>query len=304
VDPARLNGYNLSIDDLNKALNAANTSGRETRITRNRLSIPLQAGTLLSDVETLETLVVGHHEGAAVHLNDVASVKRGGAVPDKSVLLGFGPAGDGEPGRIYPAVTMAIAKKSGENAINVTQAVEDRLELLKGRVVPDNTRILTTRNYGRTASDKAQKLISDLVMATISVMLLVLAAMGWRQATVVGISVLLTLLLTLVFSWAWGFTLNRVSLFALIFAIGILVDDAIVIVENVNRRIQSSSDPAIRVIPKAVDEVGTPTIMASLTIMAALLPMAFVTGLMGPYMSPIPINASAGMVLSQVVALC
>jgi len=302
VDPARLNGYNLSIDDLNKALNAANTSGRETRITRNRLSIPLQAGTLLSDVETLETLVVGHHEGAAVHLNDVASVKRGGAVPDKSVLLGFGPAGDGEPGRIYPAVTMAIAKKSGENAINVTQAVEDRLELLKGRVVPDNTRILTTRNYGRTASDKAQKLISDLVMATISVMLLVLAAMGWRQATVVGISVLLTLLLTLVFSWAWGFTLNRVSLFALIFAIGILVDDAIVIVENVNRRIQSSSDPAIRVIPKAVDEVGTPTIMASLTIMAALLPMAFVTGLMGPYMSPIPINASAGMVLSQVVA--
>ena len=302
VDPAKLAGYNLSVDDLHKALNAANASGRETRITRNRLSVPLQAGTVLSDVEMLETLVVGHHQGAAVHLNDVASVKRGGTVPDESVQLGFGPAGDGEPGRIYPAVTMAIAKKSGENAIDVTQAIEDRLELLKGRVVPDNTHILTTRNYGKTASDKAQKLISDLIMATISVMLLVLAAMGWRQAAVVGLSVLLTLLLTLVFSWAWGFTLNRVSLFALIFAIGILVDDAIVIVENVNRRIQNSSDPALRVIPKAVDEVGTPTIMASLTIMAALLPMAFVTGLMGPYMSPIPINASAGMVLSQVVA--
>ena len=302
VDPAKLAGYNLSVDDLHTALNAANAAGQETRITRNRLSVPLQAGTLLSSVDTLETLVVGHHEGAAVHLNDVASVRRGGTVPDESVLLGFGPAGEGEPGRIHPAVTIAVAKKSGENAINVTRAIEDRLELLRGRVIPDNTEVLTTRNYGKTASDKAQKLISDLVMATISVMLLVLAAMGWRQAAVVGLSVLLTLLLTLVFSWAWGFTLNRVSLFALIFAIGILVDDAIVIVENVNRRIHNSSDPAIKVIPRAVDEVGTPTIMASLTIMAALLPMAFVTGLMGPYMSPIPINASAGMVLSQIVA--
>ena len=302
VKPAKLAGYNLSIEDLHKALNEANSSGRETRIVRNRVSVPVQAGTLLSDTETLETLVVGRHEGSVVHLEDVATINRAGAVPDESVRLGFGPAGKGEPGRTHTAVTMAIAKKSGENAIDMTGAIEQRLELLKDRVIPDNTRVLTTRNYGETASDKAQKLISDLVMATVSVMLLVLAAMGWRQATVVGVSVLLTLLLTLVFSWAWGFTLNRVSLFALIFAIGILVDDAIVIVENVNRRVRNSSEPVVRVIPAAVDEVGTPTIMASLTIMAALIPMAFVTGLMGPYMSPIPINASAGMVLSQVVA--
>ncbi|MGM0433493.1 MAG: efflux RND transporter permease subunit [Pseudomonadota bacterium] len=302
VEPANLAGYGLGISDLQQAIRAANATGQETRITRGGLSIPVQPGEPLQQVEALRSLVVARNNGAAVHLSDVASISRGGTVPDASVQLGFGPAGDGEPGERYAAVTLAVAKKTGENAIDVTTAVSDRLEQLRGRVIPDDVEVLTTRNYGQTASDKARKLISDLIMATLSVMLLVLAFMGWRQAMVVGLSVLLTLLLTLVFSWAWGFTLNRVSLFALIFAIGILVDDAIVIVENVNRRIRNSDDPAIRVIPTAVDEVGTPTIMASLTIMAALLPMAFVTGLMGPYMSPIPINASAGMVLSQLVA--
>jgi multidrug efflux pump subunit AcrB len=302
VDPARLAGYDLTLAEVREALQAANASGRETRIVRDRLSVPLQAGTPLSDQEALRTLVVARKGGSAIHLEDIATIQRGNTVPDASVLMGFGPAGSGEPGEIHTAVTLAIAKKAGENAIDITRAVKDRLALLKGQLIPDNTRIVTTRNYGETASDKARKLISDLVMATAAVMLLVLAAMGVRQAAVVGLSVLLTLLLTLVFSWAWGFTLNRVSLFALIFAIGILVDDAIVIVENVNRRIRNSSEPAKQVIPRAVDEVGTPTIMASLTIMAALLPMAFVTGLMGPYMSPIPINASAGMVFSQLVA--
>ncbi len=302
VEPARLAGYGLGISDLRQAIRAANATGQETRITRSGLSIPVQPGEPLQQVAALRSLVVARNNGAAVHLSDVATVSRGGTVPEASVQLGFGPAGDGEPGQRYPAVTLAIAKKAGENAIDVTTAVSDRLDQLRGRVIPEGVEVLTTRNYGKTASDKARKLISDLIMATLSVMLLVLAFMGWRQAMVVGLSVLLTLLLTLVFSWAWGFTLNRVSLFALIFAIGILVDDAIVIVENVNRRIRSSGDPALRVIPTAVDEVGTPTIMASLTIMAALLPMAFVTGLMGPYMSPIPINASAGMVLSQLVA--
>lgn len=301
IEPARLAGYGLGVSDLQQAIRAANATGQETRITRSGLSVPVQPGQPLQQLESLRSLVVARNNEAAVHLSDVASVSRGATVPDASVQLGFGPAGDGEPGKRYPAVTLAVAKKAGENAIDVTTAVSDRLEKLRERVVPGAIEVLTTRNYGQTASDKARKLISDLVMATVSVMLLVLAFMGWRQAMVVGVSVLLTLLLTLVFSWAWGFTLNRVSLFALIFAIGILVDDAIVIVENISRRLQDSGHPAGRVIPAAVDEVGTPTIMASLTIMAALLPMAFVTGLMGPYMSPIPINASAGMVLSQLV---
>ncbi len=302
VEPAQLAGYDLTITDIRAAINTANASAREARVTRGGLSVPLRVGTLLSDVAALEGLVVAQRDGGAVHLADVATVQRGGSVPDESLQIGFGPAGEGEPGTVHPAVTLAVAKKRGENAIDVTRAVQQRLALLEGRVVPDNTRVVTTRNYGKTATDKAQQLITDLIMATASVMLLVLAAMGWRQAAVVGLAVLLTLLLTLVFSWAWGFTLNRVSLFALIFAIGILVDDAIVIVENINRRLNISTEPARRVIPQAVDEVGTPTIMASLTIMAALIPMAFVTGLMGPYMRPIPINASAGMVLSQLVA--
>jgi len=305
-DPALLAGYRLGLDDIALALQAANSSSQPVRITRDNLSIPVQAGLLLEDVESIRSLVIGMHQGAAVFLRDVAKISRGSTVPDRSVMLGFGPgkAADrpGTVGQVYPAVTLAIAKQPGENAINITEAIEARLQLLKNRALPEDIEVVITRNYGETASAKARKLITDLVSATLCVMLLVLAAMGWRQATIVGVAVLVTLLLTLVFSWAWGFTLNRVSLFALIFSIGILVDDGIVITENINRRIQNSLHPVKDIIPVAVDEVGTPTIMASLTIMAALIPMAFVSGLMGPYMSPIPVNASAGMVISQIVA--
>ncbi|WP_404362802.1 efflux RND transporter permease subunit [Marinobacter sp.] len=305
IDTALLDGFKLSIDDLSHALRSANASSQEARITQDGLSIPVQAGTLLESVETVRRLVVGMQNGAAVFLEDVAEVSRGGTVADQSVMMGFGPAAEGQsgvPGELYPAVTLAIAKKPGENAVDITRAIESRLDLLRNRILPANVEVVVTRDYGKTASDKASQLISDLISATVAVILLVLAAMGWRQAVIVGSAVLITLLLTLVFSWAWGFTLNRVSLFALIFSIGILVDDGIVITENINRRIQNSRRPLREIIPLAVDEVGTPTIMASLTIMAALIPMAFVTGLMGPYMQPIPINASAGMVFSQIVA--
>jgi multidrug efflux pump subunit AcrB len=299
-DPDRLAGFGLTLANIREAVQAANSSAGETRIVRDGVSIPLQAGSLLETAEQVRLLVVGLRGDTPVRLDDVAEIHRGVTVPDRSVMLGFGPGAEAD--RVYPAVTLAVAKKPGENAIDIADAVRARLDALEGRVIPDNTEILITRNYGETASAKARSLIRDLVSATISVILLVLATMGWRQALIVGLSVLVTLLLTLVFSWAWGFTLNRVSLFALIFSIGILVDDAIVIVENVHRRISISKRPIRDIVPVAVDEVGTPTIMATLTVMAALIPMAFVTGLMGPYMSPIPINASAGMVLSQVVA--
>jgi len=304
LDPALLAGFGLTVEDLATALAAANASSQEVRVTRNNLSLPLQAGTLLTRVDEVRQLVVGMHEGAAVHLEDVARIRRGGTVPDQSVFIGFGPGGGVQPGpgQVYPAVTLAIAKKPGENAIRITSAIRERLDMLRNRALPEDIRVMVTRDYGETASHKARKLISDLVSATLAVMLLVLATMGWRQAVIVGVAVLVTLLLTLVFSWAWGFTLNRVSLFALIFSIGILVDDAIVVTENIHRRIQASGGPVSRIIPLAVDEVGSPTIMASLTVMAALLPMAFVTGLMGPYMSPIPINASAGMLISLIIA--
>ncbi|AKS41314.1 efflux RND transporter permease subunit [Wenzhouxiangella marina] len=302
VDPGLLAGYNLSLSDLAAAIQAGNRRGSEARITRDGLSVAFEAGSGLEDVVTLRQLVVGHHDGSAVYLGDVAEVSRGGTVPDAMVQTGFGPGIPEWNGEVFPAVTVAVAKKPGENAVVIAEAIHQRLELLQGQVIPDNVEVLVSRDYGQTAGAKARKLITDLVMATLSVMLLVLAAMGWRPALVVGISVVVTLLATLVFSWAWGFTLNRVSLFALIFSIGILVDDAIVIVENISRRIEVSRRSLKDIIPVAVDEVGTPTIMATLTVMAALLPMAFVTGLMGPYMSPIPINASAGMMMSQVVA--
>ncbi|MBZ2169800.1 efflux RND transporter permease subunit [Marinobacter sp. F4216] len=301
-DPALLKGFGLAVTDIQQALQAANASTQEARITRNGVSIPVQAGGLLESVDQVRQLVVGINQGAPVFLADVAQVMRGGTVADQSILMGFGPEGSRAAGELYPAVTLAIAKKPGENAVDIAAAIEQQLSRLKGELIPDHVSIAITRDYGKTAADKARQLINDLISATLAVMLLVLAAMGWRQALIVGTAVLVTLLLTLVFSWAWGFTLNRVSLFALIFAIGILVDDGIVITENINRRLQSSHYDPRDLVPRAVDEVGTPTIMASLTIMAALLPMAFVSGLMGPYMSPIPINASAGMVISQIVA--
>jgi len=170
-------------------------------------------------------------------------------------------------------------------------------------VIPDDVEVAETRNYGATANDKAQKLIHKLLFATACVVALVFVALGKREAAIVGAAVILTLTVTLFASWAWGFTLNRVSLFALIFSIGILVDDAIVVVENIHRHQQLHPGKTLtEIIPGAVDEVGGPTILATLTVIAALLPMAFVSGLMGPYMSPIPINASMGMLLSLAIA--
>src|SRR6185503_495124 len=166
-----------------------------------------------------------------------------------------------------------------------------------------DVQVAETRNYGATANDKAKKLIEKLLFATASVVALVFVALGRREAAIVGSAVILTLTVTLFASWAWGFTLNRVSLFALIFSIGILVDDAIVVVENIHRHQQlHPGEGLVEIIPRAVDEVGGPTILATLTVIAALLPMAFVTGLTGPYMSPIPINASMGMLLSLAIA--
>jgi multidrug efflux pump subunit AcrB len=200
-------------------------------------------------------------------------------------------------------VTIQITKKPGENAVDVSTAVLARMEALRNTVIPADVEVTVTRDYGQTAAEKANKLIQKLAFATGSVILLVGFALGRREAVIVGAAVILTLTATLFASWAWGFTLNRVSLFALIFSIGILVDDAIVVVENIHRHQQLTPDAALKdIIPRAVDEVGGPTILATLTVIAALLPMAFVSGLMGPYMSPIPINSSLGMALSLAIA--
>ena len=231
-----------------------------------------------------------------MYVSDIAEVRDGPQQPSRYAWIG---TAKGES----PAVTIQVTKKPGENAVDVAERVMQRVQQLRGTVIPDDVRVTETRNYGATANEKALKLIEKLIFATLSVVVLVFATLGRREALIVGVAVLLTLATTLFASWAWGFTLNRVSLFALIFSIGILVDDAIVVVENIHRhRARAPETPLSLLIPLAVDEVGGPTILATFTVIAALLPMAFVTGLMGPYMSPIPINASMGMLISLAIA--
>ncbi|MDH5258527.1 MAG: efflux RND transporter permease subunit, partial [Gammaproteobacteria bacterium] len=305
LDPQRLAGYNIDIEQLSYALAAANSSSNAGSIVKNNQEILIQAGTFLSTPDEIENLIVGASDGTPVYLRDVATVNLGPDQAEQFVWFGTGPAAAdksiSDQGR-FPAVTIAIAKKPGTNAIEVANQVIERFKQLEGVFIPEGVNVTVTRNYGATANDKAMTLITKLFFATGVVVLLVYFALGLREAFIVGIAIGVTLALTLFASWAWGFTLNRVSLFALIFSIGILVDDAIVVVENIHRHMQIGDKSLADAIPIAVDEVGGPTILATFAVVAALLPMAFVSGLMGPYMSPIPINASMGMVISLAVA--
>ncbi len=301
-DPQRLAAYNLSLDNLRSALGAANTSTAAGTLVSDGREALVQAGSFLTTPEEVADLVVGVFQGAPIFLRDVAEVSLGADTPKHYVMHGSGPANSSAGSARYPAITLAVAKKPGENAVAVASEVIERLEQARGVELPDGIEVSITRNYGATAADKAQTLIKKLFFATLSVIILVLLALGKREAVVVGAAVIVTLAITLFASWAWGFTLNRVSLFALIFSIGILVDDAIVVVENIHRHMTLGQLPLIKAIPVAVDEVGGPTILATFTVIAALLPMAFVSGLMGPYMLPIPINASTGMLISLAVA--
>jgi multidrug efflux pump subunit AcrB len=304
-DPTRLAGYGLTLEDLRRTLSQANASADAGSLVDRNREVLVQAGTFLMTPEEIADLVVGIHGGAPVFLRDVAEVTAGADQPQRYVSTGAGPAAAAKninaSGR-YPAVTIAVSKKPGENAVDVAAAVIDRFEQMRGILFPDGVNATVTRNYGATADDKAQTLIKKLIFATLSVIALALVTLGWREAIVVGAAVVVTLAMTLFASWGWGFTLNRVSLFALIFSIGILVDDAIVVVENIHRHMQMGGKTLTEAIPPAVDEVGGPTILATFTVIAALLPMAFVSGLMGPYMRPIPINASSGMLISLAVA--
>jgi len=305
LDPQALAGHGIGLDDLRLALQSANRTRDNIPVTANNEEILVQAGTFITNPDEVGDLVVGMHNGRPVYLRDVAEIRHGPELPKSYVWASTGPgaATKGlEPAVNEPAVTLAIAKKPGENAVDIARTVVQRFEQLSGTYIPEGVRAAVTRNYGETADQKAKKLISKLAFATASVVLLMLLALGWREALIVGAAVVVTLAITLFASWAWGFTLNRVSLFALIFSIGILVDDAIVVVENIHRHLQLGATSLLEAIPRAVDEVGGPTILATFTVIAALLPMAFVTGLMGPYMSPIPINASLGMLISLAVA--
>ena len=308
LDPGRLRERGIDIARLQATLAAANQAMPAGAVLDAQSAQPrlltVETGDFLRSAAEVGELIVGVANGKPVRLSEVARIEDGAKQTARYVWFTPGAAAsDAAAGAVQPAVTLTITKKPGQNAVDVARAARERLDELRNTVLPQGIEATITRDYGETAAEKANKLIQKLAFATGSVILLVGLALGRREAVIVGAAVILTLTATLFASWAWGFTLNRVSLFALIFSIGILVDDAIVVVENIHRHQQlEPGKPLAEIIPAAVDEVGGPTILATLTVIAALLPMAFVSGLMGPYMSPIPINSSLGMALSLAIA--
>ena len=295
-DAARLTAHGLSLDRLVGALAGANVLVSAGDVLIDNASLPVRAGRQLGNAEDVAAVLVAVRAGRGVRLGDVARVVDGPAEPAWYVshLERNVPTS--------PAVTISIAKRPGTNAASLANVVLAKVESLRGVVVPADLETSVTRNYGETANEKAVELLSHIIIATVGVALLVWFALGWREALVVLVAVPVTLALTLLVYRVLGYTLNRITLFALVFAIGILVDDAIVVVENIARHLgmkgKSPEDAAV----EGVDEVGNPTILATFTVIAAILPMAFVTGLMGPYMRPIPVGASMAMLFSLAVA--
>lgn len=299
VEPEKLAAYGLQPTALARLLQAENARRWSGPVNHQNQAWMVESGAFFERLADLETLVVGSFEGRPVYLKDVARLEDG---PEEPVELAFhGTPGDG----LQPAVTLALAKRRGANAIRVSEAVLQRLEQLKKSLIPASVQVEVTRNYGETAAERSNELLVHMAVAVVSVSLLIWVALGRRESWVVAIAIPVTLALTLATFVFYNFTLNRVTFFALIFSIGILVDDAIVVVENVvrhQRLPESQGKSAAQVVLEAVAEVGNPTILATLTVVAAILPMAFVRGLMGPYMLPIPLGASAAMLFSMLVA--
>ena len=301
-DPERLALYGVTLNQLVDKLANANRSflvGAFRQVDRN---VPVVAGQTLQGVPDIGLLLLTTRDGRPVYVKDVATVIVGAAEPGHRSWMFT--RGDGNELQKSPMVTVAFAKRRGANAVVVADELLHRLEAVRGRLVPEDITVTVSRNYGETATEKADELLFHLALATVSIVLLITVAVGWREGLVVLVVIPTTILLTLFAAWLMGYTINRVSLFALIFSIGILVDDAIVVVENIVRHWQMRRGGDLQATAvEAVAEVGNPTIVATLTIVVALLPMMFVSGLMGPYMSPIPANASMAMIFSFFVAV-
>ncbi len=299
IDPARLASYGLDPTFVARAIQGANVRPPSTDVVSGNQTRLMQAGSWLSSADSVRQVVVGARQNVPVFVSDVATVRDGDAEPTNYVTY------QGKDGRAYPAVTLAISKRKGTNAIEITRRVDAALSRLRGSLLPADVNVTVTRNYGETAERKSNELLWHMFIAVFSVSILIWLTLGRREAAVVLVAVPVTLALTLFVFYIYGYTLNRITLFALIFSIGILVDDAIVVVENIVRHstLSGGADmPFSALTARAVDEVGNPTILATLTVIAAILPMAFVGGLMGPYMRPIPVGATAAMIFSLVIA--
>jgi multidrug efflux pump subunit AcrB len=305
-DPDRMAAAGVSWTQLTGALQAASVRQPAGTAVRDNREIRIEVGPLFRSSEEIGRVVVGLSQGRPVYVSQVARVVDGPDETTDAVFFSPGPAGtsEGAPaGSEHAAVTIALSKRTGANATALAESVLRKVEDLRPRLIPAEVRVDVTRNYGETAQEKSNELVEHLLIATLSVVALISLAMGWRSGLVVGIAVPVTLALTLFIYYVAGYTLNRVTLFALIFSIGILVDDAIVVVENIERHHREKKGLSFfRVAVEATDEVGNPTILATFTVIAAILPMAFVRGMMGPYMSPIPTGASAAMLFSLAVA--
>jgi multidrug efflux pump subunit AcrB len=341
LDRERLAGYGLTPDAIAQALGTANRRAQAGTFAENNAEVIVKTGAFLQTARDVESVVVGAVNGRPIFVRDVATVHDGAEEPVNYVWFGYGvtapkhssfsePAdalaahamkkrGEGEKSQdapslqnrewerapLEPAVTISVAKRKGKNAIEITHRVLAKIESLKGAIIPSDVQLTITRNYGETASEKSAELLYHMMIAVVSVTLLIALALGRRESLVVAIAIPVTLALTLFIFYLYGYTLNRITLFALIFSIGILVDDAIVVVENIVRHFrmpENAHKPLLDVAIRAVDEVGNPTILATFTVIAAILPMAFVGGLMGPYMRPIPLGASAAMLFSLIIA--
>ncbi len=310
LDPDRIYALGLDPVDVARTILAQNQARVVGKYRQGSYTFQVRLANFFADLRDLENTVVSVVAGRPVYLRDVARIVDGPEEPENYVFMVPGPAArekglSGEPGKFYPAVTLAIAKRKGWNATRLAEKIIEKVELLKGDLIPKDLNVTITRNYGETAREKTNELLEHLLIATVSVAVLIAIFLGVRASLVVLVAVPVTLAITLLVYYLYGYTLNRVTLFALIFCIGILVDDPIVDVENIVRHLhlpENAGRPFREVIIRAVNEVRAPLILATLTVIAAIAPMGFVRGLMGPYMRPMPVGASVAMLLSMAVA--
>src|SRR5688572_16443327 len=314
LDEARMAGYNVAPATIVPLLQQANRQLQSGSFAAGNREFLVETGGFIHSAEEVGSVVIGVAGNKPVYLRDVSHIEDGAEEPADYVLYGTGPAFQHEqhgPANspaaqtALPAVTISIAKRKGTNAITVADHVIEKVEKLKGSLIPNDVNVAVTRNYGETASEKSNELLLHMMIAIFSVSVLIWLALGLRESGIVATAIPVTLALTLAVFYFYGYTLNRITLFALIFSIGILVDDAIVVVENMARHYalaENHGRPRIEIAVEAVAEVGNPTILATFAVIAAILPMAFVSGLMGPYMRPIPIGASAAMIFSLLAA--
>ena len=313
LDRARLSGYGLTPDTVAQTLAGANQRSDAGAFSQSNRDLIVKTGEFLRTAEDVGNVVAGAAANRPVFVRDVASVTDGPEEPTQLVEFGYGKAAqrkEGErptqaKGSLEPAVTISVAKRPGKNAVDIANAVLKKVDGLKGSLLPSDVTVTVTRNYGETAAEKSGELLYHMLIAVVSVTLLIALTLGRKEALVVAVAIPVTLALTLLVFYLYGYTLNRITLFALIFSIGILVDDAIVVVENIVRHYRMPDGERrapLEAAIHAVDEVGNPTILATFAVIAAILPMAFVGGLMGPYMRPIPVGASAAMLFSLLIA--